>query len=275
MKKNTEEENMEALNIVLQSFNPTFNMGENIDKYVSLYCYTATSSYALGLTPDERHKTIYSMRLLFDYFYDLTIEKTGKYHEQWEKYCITNYDNHCSSAMLHHSKANNFTEGKSFVCLGFPSGYYFDKNEPGQEFGEISYVIHGMYNFLQENSNYASLLYSNEIKRASELYESILRNPNNRRVFLKMRVKKSDVEYVTQNIRDDNRATEENINKAIAKVIITKIPEALALKDDYRFAEPLGNCCYKLCEDIVEINEPEKEREMAIKYLDILLNCIK
>lgn len=275
MAKHTNEEITKALDIICQRFDPLYNISEDKDKYLPLYCYTATSSYALGLPPDERNKTIITLRKLFDFFCNLTIDKTGKYHEQWEKFCLLDNDNHSFSASLHRSNACNFTEGKTFVCLGFPFGYYFDKEDPGQEFGEITYVIHGMYNFLKVNTDYNSIFFNDELKSASDLYERIINSHNNRRVYLKIRVKKSDVAYVTQCIREDNKASKEKIEAAIGNAIFNELQVALALKDDYKLAEPLGNCCYKLCDNIVEIDNPEMEREMAIKYLEIIKSVLK
>lgn len=275
MKEQSDGEITEALKIILRKFDPLYETGENRDKYLPLYCYTATSSYALGLTHEERHKTVKTLRQLFDFFYTLTIEASGKYHNLWREYCQFNHDNHSSSAVLHHSKSCNFTEGKTFVCLGFPDGYYFDKNEPGQEFGEITYVIHGMYNFLKANTNYDCIFPDDELLIASNLYENIINNPDNKRVFLKLRLKKSDIAYVTQSIKEENKATEEKINQLIGRLLLLKTGQALALKDNYKIAEPFGNCRYKLCADIAEFKDYESERENALRYLGIIAQCIR
>lgn len=259
----------------LDCMDPLRGIKEGADRYVPLYCYTATSSYALGLTKLERQEVVRSLRKLFDYFYELTIEKTGKYHVEWEEYTMHSVS-HESSAQQHRINAANFTEGNTFVCIGSPEGNYFNDKEKGSEFGEITYVIYGMYNFLKNNTDYDKSL-NNEIRIASDLYESIINNPNNRRVYLKMKLKKTDIAYTSDTINDRNRANEETLNIKI-RTIYDLIPIlgsnsngalicSTMLKDGFQFAHPLGNCNFELCDGVKEIKDIVFERKMAIEYI--------
>ena len=267
-----------ACMLILKHMNPLLGIKENAEQYIPLFCYTATSSYALGLTKKERQEVVQNLRRLFDYFYDLTIEKTGKYHSEWEEYSKT-FVTHKGGAMSHRSNVSNFTEGNTFVCIGSPDGYYFNDKEQGLEFGEITYVIYGMYNFLKNNTDYNNLINS-DIRTASDLYEDIINNPSNRRVYLRMRLKKTDIAYLSDTINDRNRASEEAVNKQLSfifDILPTRDPIhctaagcSAMLNAEFQFAKPLGNCKYELCEGIEEIKDVIFEREMASAFIKLI-----
>lgn len=277
-------QNIEAIKdiclLLYKHMNPVLDIKENADLYVPLYCYTATTTYALGLTKQERQEVIQKLHKLFDFFYELTIENGGKYHSEWDKYAKKNPSTaRLSSAMSHRDKVSSFTEGNTFVCIGSPDGYYFEDSVPGLEFGEITYVLYGMHSFLKELADYEQII-SGDIQTAFDLYESIISNPCNRRLYLRMRLKKSDIVYLSDAINEGNRANEESINKRIEFLRNVYYPSrnpynctaavcSVMLNSDFLFAKPLGDCQYKLCDGIEEIKDIVFEREMATAFLKL------
>lgn len=165
------------------------------------------------------------------------------------------------------------------MCMGSPDGYYFDDNELGLEFGEITYVIYGMYNFLKNNTDYDNLI-SSDIRAASDLYEGIINNPSNRRVYLRMRLKKTDIAYLSDTINERNRASEEAVDKRISfimEMLPTRDPNqctaamcSAMLNTDFQFAKPLGNCKYELSEGVEEIKDIIFEREMVSAFIKLI-----
>ncbi len=265
--------------LLYKHMNPLLDIKEGADQYIPLYCYTATSSYALGLSKQERNEVVRNLRMLFDFFYELTIEKTGKYHAEWEEYAKISIS-HKGGAMSHRMNISNFTEGNTFVCIGSPDGYYFDDNEQGLEFGEITYVIYGMYNFLKKCTDYDQL-FNNELQAASDLYENIVTNPCNRRIYLRMKLKKTDIVYLSDIINDAHRATVESVNEKVKFLCDVGLPSrnphlctaaicSAMLKSDFQFAKPLGNCKYELCEGVEEIKDIIFEREMVTAYINLI-----
>ena len=251
---------------------PTNNIRENKDKYVPLYCYTATSSYALSLSFNERQNTVVSLRKLFEYYCKLLMEKDSKYYLEWKEYALENKVPYVSIA-LHYQSVANFTEGNTFVSIGSPDGYYFDPGTKGLEFGELTYVMRDMYDYLKEYYDYYSLIDNAHIKD-SELYETIINNTNNRRVFLKARLLKSDITYFGNILRDECRANAETFDDRMNDIMSyflcctnNRSSQAAILRPDFKFAEPLGNCKYSLSNGISEITDIEKERSMAYIYL--------
>lgn len=276
----------DACMLLYKHMNPVLDIKENAELYVPLYCYTATSTYALGLNKQERREAILKLRKLFDFFYELTIEKGGKYHSEWDEYAKKNPSMaRVSSAMSHRDNASSFTEGNTFVCIGSPDGYYFEDSVPGFEFGEITYVLYGMHSFLKDLTNYEHII-TKDIQTALDLYVSIISNPSNRRIYLRMRLKKADIIYLSDAINEGNRANEESINNKIEFLRNVHLPSrnphncsaaacSVMLNSDFQFAKPLGNCQYQLCDDIEEIKDIVFEREMAtafIKLNSVLIN---
>ena len=278
MENNNTEAFSNAIKYIKQHMNPVYGITENADQYIPLYCYTATTSYALGLTVQERQSVLLELRKLFDFFYDLTIEKTGRFHAKWEEYVHSTTDPvHLLTAMLHRNKAANFTEGNTFVCIGVPAGSYFDDKEVGHEFGEITYAIYGMYNFLKLHTNYEDL-FNSELQKASCLYKEIISNPNNRRVYLKMRLKKTDIAFLSDAINEANKATVEAVDEKVQYIcdFLLRFPEtsfesaadySVALNTGFQFARPLGNCKYELFEGIEEFNDVAFEKKLASSYI--------
>ena len=270
-----------ACTLILNHMNPLREIKEDANQYVPLYCYTATSSYALGLTRNERQEVVMCLRNLFDFFCNLTVEKDGRFHAEWTEYARLNRaESHIDSVLGHRSRIANFTEGNTFVCIGSPDSYCFNDKEQGLEVGEITYVIYGMYNFLKHNTDYDDLIKS-DIKEASDLYESIINNPRNRRVYLRMRLKKTDIAYLSDVINDDHRATVELIDDKVSFLcnhylksrkphMCSEAACSAMLNSDYQFAKPLGNCKYELCEGIEEIKDIIFEREMASAFVKLI-----
>lgn len=279
-----ENQNTEAIvgacRLLYKHMNPLLDIIENAEQYIPLYCYTATSSYALGLTKSERQNIIQSLRKLFDFFYELTLDHNGKYHSDWNRFADLYPDIcHISSIKSHREKVSNFTEGNTFVCIGSPDGYYFDSKVKGLEFGEITYVIYGMYSFLKEFTDYEQL-FNSELQKASDLYESIICNPANRRIYLRMRLKKTDIAYLSDTINEKNIATIEKIDKKVGFLCDVSIPSrdpflcsaavcSAMLSADFQFAKPLGKCKYDLCEGVEEIKDIIFEREMASAFVKL------
>ena len=280
MDTNNSEVITDACVLLLKHMNPILLIKEKSDQYIPLYCYTATSSYALGLTAQERHEVILNLRKLFDFFYELTIEKDGIFHAAWKEYTFHSVS-HEGTARNHRQNISNFTEGNTFVCIGSPDGYYFDDNELGLEFGEITYAIYGLYNFLKNNTDYNHLL-NNELQTASDLYESIINNPANRRIFLRMKLKKTDIAYLSDAINDVHQATVESVDEKVKWLIGSYLPTrdprfhlnsaaacSAMLNSNFQFAKPLGNCKYELCEGVEEIKDIIFEREMVSTYIKL------
>lgn len=250
------------------------------DEYLPLPCYTATSTYSLGLTFEERMNVVKSLRELFDFYYKLLVQEDAKYNAIWEQYRteseIKGYRCGSLDIELHHSKASNFSEGNTFVCFGLPAGYYFDGSVKGMEFGELTYVIYPLHQCLKLKTDYDSLI-SDDIKESADLYERITKNPDNRRIYLRGRVKRSDILSIGDGVIDNDHVNEMKldmfINYALEWIsmsspgMISSPNLVLRLKNDFKFAEPLGNCSYNLYKGVEEFFDIETEKTKNIEMV--------